>query len=246
MDKQVLVAYATKYGATAEIAEKIGEVLREAGLQVEVRPADRAGDVGAYQAVVLGRAVYIGAWRTEAAHERRGSGGTDAGLALPGEAAAGRRSHRAPGRRPLSRRGELGQDELYREIRAKEHESGPRRLPGLGGHLGLGHRHRRSAESIGLGAGGAICWRPRQASLALRSAPRPRLLVGCSLGAAGRPAIWPAGTGRALPENRSETSSPNETVNKDQRGNDRYHPGPGWTLAHGLSEILQGTHLPVA
>jgi menaquinone-dependent protoporphyrinogen oxidase len=68
MDKQVLVAYATKYGATAEIAEKIGEVLREAGLQVEVRPADRAGDVGAYQAVVLGSAVYIGAWRKEAAN----------------------------------------------------------------------------------------------------------------------------------------------------------------------------------
>ena len=32
MDMQVLVAYATKYGATAEIAEKIGQVLRQAGL----------------------------------------------------------------------------------------------------------------------------------------------------------------------------------------------------------------------
>ena len=34
-DGQVLVAYATKYGATAEIAEKIGQVLRQAGLDME-------------------------------------------------------------------------------------------------------------------------------------------------------------------------------------------------------------------
>ena len=37
MDK-ILVAYATKYGATAEIAEKIGEVLRQAGLETDVLP----------------------------------------------------------------------------------------------------------------------------------------------------------------------------------------------------------------
>ncbi len=66
MDKQVLVAYGTKYGATAEIAERIGEVLRQAGLQADVLPADRVGDLGAYTAVVLGSAVYIGQWRKEA------------------------------------------------------------------------------------------------------------------------------------------------------------------------------------
>jgi menaquinone-dependent protoporphyrinogen oxidase len=67
MDEKVLVAYGTKYGATAEIAEKIGEVLRQAGLPADVLPADRAGDLGAYKAVVLGSAVYIGQWRKEAA-----------------------------------------------------------------------------------------------------------------------------------------------------------------------------------
>jgi menaquinone-dependent protoporphyrinogen oxidase len=67
MENQVLVAYATKYGATAEIAEKIGQVLREAGLRAEVIPADRVGDIAAYDAVVLGSAVYIGRWRKEAA-----------------------------------------------------------------------------------------------------------------------------------------------------------------------------------
>jgi menaquinone-dependent protoporphyrinogen oxidase len=67
MDKPVLVAYGTKYGATAEIAEKIGEVLSQAGLTADVVPADRVADLTHYGAVVLGSAVYIGRWRKEAA-----------------------------------------------------------------------------------------------------------------------------------------------------------------------------------
>ena len=65
--EKVLVAYGTKYGATAEIAEKIGEVLRQEGLEADVVRADRAGDLSSYRAVVLGSAVYIGRWRKEAA-----------------------------------------------------------------------------------------------------------------------------------------------------------------------------------
>jgi menaquinone-dependent protoporphyrinogen oxidase len=64
---QVLVAYASKYGATAEIADRIGQVLRQAGLNVEVLPAERVGNLQAYKAVVLGSAVYIGQWRKQAA-----------------------------------------------------------------------------------------------------------------------------------------------------------------------------------
>ena len=67
MDVQVLVAYATKYGATAEIAEEIGQVLRQAGLRTDVLPADGVSDLNPYKAVVLGSAVYIGKWRKEAA-----------------------------------------------------------------------------------------------------------------------------------------------------------------------------------
>jgi menaquinone-dependent protoporphyrinogen oxidase len=66
METGVLVAYASKYGATAEIAEKIGEVLRQAGLSADVRPADQVHDVSAYQAVILGSAVCIGRWRKQA------------------------------------------------------------------------------------------------------------------------------------------------------------------------------------
>jgi menaquinone-dependent protoporphyrinogen oxidase len=66
MEGNILVAYATKYGATAEIAEKIGEVLQQGGLKTDVKPADQAGDPSQYQAVVIGSAVYAGQWRKEA------------------------------------------------------------------------------------------------------------------------------------------------------------------------------------
>jgi len=67
MDIQVLVAYASKYGATKEIAEKIGDALRQAGLRADVLLANRVKDLTPYKAVVLGSAVYIGGWRKEAA-----------------------------------------------------------------------------------------------------------------------------------------------------------------------------------
>jgi len=67
MDKKVLVAYASKYGATAGIAEKIGQVLEEQGVAAEVRPAGQVDDVSAYRAVVLGSGVYAGSWLKPAA-----------------------------------------------------------------------------------------------------------------------------------------------------------------------------------
>jgi menaquinone-dependent protoporphyrinogen oxidase len=67
MSAKALVAYATKYGATAEIAEKIGEVLRADGISADVSPVTGVKDLSSYGAVVLGSAVYIGRWRKEAA-----------------------------------------------------------------------------------------------------------------------------------------------------------------------------------
>lgn len=66
MNMQVLVTYATKYGATAEIAAKIGQTLQQAGFHADVLPAGEVGDVAAYQAVIVGSAVYVGKWRKEA------------------------------------------------------------------------------------------------------------------------------------------------------------------------------------
>lgn len=66
MDTQVLVTYATKHGSTAEIAERIGQVLRDAGLPADVAPTYGVDDLARYTAVVLGSAVYIGRWRKQA------------------------------------------------------------------------------------------------------------------------------------------------------------------------------------
>jgi menaquinone-dependent protoporphyrinogen oxidase len=59
---RVLVTAASKYGATAEIAEAIAEVLAGNGLDPAVVPPDEVDDVAAYDAVVLGSAVYAGHW----------------------------------------------------------------------------------------------------------------------------------------------------------------------------------------
>ena len=67
MNSNVLVAYASKYGATKEIAEKIGQVLKDAGFIIDVLPADKVTDLDPYKAVILGSAVYIGGWRKQAA-----------------------------------------------------------------------------------------------------------------------------------------------------------------------------------
>jgi menaquinone-dependent protoporphyrinogen oxidase len=63
---RVLVAYGTKHGATAEIAEAIGKALSAAGLEVDTLRARRVRSLEPYRAVVLGSAVYAGRWRRDA------------------------------------------------------------------------------------------------------------------------------------------------------------------------------------
>ena len=57
-----LVAYASRYGATQGIAERIGARLTGAGQQVEVRSVKDAGDLAGYDAFVIGSAAYMGSW----------------------------------------------------------------------------------------------------------------------------------------------------------------------------------------
>ena len=52
----ILVAYATRHGATQGIAERIAERLRTAGLDAEVRPATDVRDPSGYDAFVVGGA----------------------------------------------------------------------------------------------------------------------------------------------------------------------------------------------
>ena len=65
-DAKVLVAYASKYGSTAEVAERIGDTLQEAGLQVDVRSVQDVKDLSPYRAVVVGGGIYAGKWHSGA------------------------------------------------------------------------------------------------------------------------------------------------------------------------------------
>jgi menaquinone-dependent protoporphyrinogen oxidase len=63
---RVLVTYGTKMGGTAGIAEILGDALSDAGFHLDVRPTADVADVGAYDAVVVGGAVYAGRWHRDA------------------------------------------------------------------------------------------------------------------------------------------------------------------------------------
>ena len=66
MSDRVLVAYSSKHGSTAEIAQLIGKTLDDAGLGVDVRKVAEIRSLAPYRAVVVGSAVYMGRWRREA------------------------------------------------------------------------------------------------------------------------------------------------------------------------------------
>ncbi|MEV5607565.1 flavodoxin domain-containing protein [Streptomyces sp. NPDC052225] len=62
---RVLVAYGTKRGATADIAEQIADALKKTGCAAETRPAGEVRDLAEYDAVVLGGALYAGRWHRD-------------------------------------------------------------------------------------------------------------------------------------------------------------------------------------
>jgi len=69
---RVLVTWASKHGATAEIAAAVARGLQESaagragGLVATAVPVDQRPDPARFDAVVLGSAVYLGRWRAEA------------------------------------------------------------------------------------------------------------------------------------------------------------------------------------
>jgi len=72
---RILVAYASRCGSTAEIAEALGRDLQSRGYKPEVLPVAKVSQLGGYQAVLLGSAVRAGNWLKEATgfvrqHER--------------------------------------------------------------------------------------------------------------------------------------------------------------------------------
>jgi menaquinone-dependent protoporphyrinogen oxidase len=62
----ILVAYASKYGATQGIAECIAQKLVASGLEAHACPIKAAGDLAGYEAFVIGGAAYMGSWLKDA------------------------------------------------------------------------------------------------------------------------------------------------------------------------------------
>lgn len=63
---KILVAYASRHGATKGIAESIARKLERTGLDVTLRSVNEAGPVDDYDAFVIGSAAYLGGWLGEA------------------------------------------------------------------------------------------------------------------------------------------------------------------------------------
>ena len=64
--KKVLVAYASYCGTTGGVAEAIGRVFCDAGVDTDIRLVKNVDDVSAYSAVVVGSAVRSTSWYPEA------------------------------------------------------------------------------------------------------------------------------------------------------------------------------------
>jgi menaquinone-dependent protoporphyrinogen oxidase len=66
MTNKILVTYASRFGATAGVAEAIAKTLAEHGAQIDVLPMKEVKDLTPYRAVVAGSAINGGAWLPEA------------------------------------------------------------------------------------------------------------------------------------------------------------------------------------
>lgn len=63
---KILVAYASRCGSTADIAEGLGRDLLSRGYRPEIVPVAKVSGVSAYQGLLLGSAVRAGNWLPEA------------------------------------------------------------------------------------------------------------------------------------------------------------------------------------
>ena len=174
----VLVAYATKHGATQGIAERIAVRLSAAGLRADVKPIKAVGDLSGYSAFVVGSAAYIGRWLPEATEFVRanrtvltdrptwlfssgplGTEPTDA-LAQDQRVAAEPKEMPAPRGDPAARPPRLlrcfdpGQARAPRpgdpDPTRRPRAAAGGRLPRLARHRGLGSGHReRAGASVG-------------------------------------------------------------------------------------------------
>jgi menaquinone-dependent protoporphyrinogen oxidase len=63
---KILIAYASEFGSTGEVAEAIGDVLCEEGNTVETKWIKNVKDLNNYDAVIIGSAIQYDGWMSEA------------------------------------------------------------------------------------------------------------------------------------------------------------------------------------
>jgi menaquinone-dependent protoporphyrinogen oxidase len=63
---QVLIGYASRFGSTRDIANRIANAVRTDGNDVDLCSVDEISDFERYDAVVFGSGVYDGSWTAEA------------------------------------------------------------------------------------------------------------------------------------------------------------------------------------
>lgn len=63
---KILVAYATRYGSTKEVAESIAATLHENGLAVEIQPLRDVRSLESFSAVVMGAPLQMFRWHKDA------------------------------------------------------------------------------------------------------------------------------------------------------------------------------------
>lgn len=68
MSTTILVAYATRYGSTQEVAEAVAATLREHGREVALQPMHNVRSLEEYGAVVLGAPLFMFHWHKDALH----------------------------------------------------------------------------------------------------------------------------------------------------------------------------------
>ncbi|MGB9939434.1 flavodoxin domain-containing protein [Methanosarcina sp.] len=66
MQARVLVAYASRYGSTQEVAETIAATMHESGLMVDLKSMKEVKSLEGYAAVVLGAPLYTLHWHKQA------------------------------------------------------------------------------------------------------------------------------------------------------------------------------------
>ena len=66
MSGSILVAYATRYGSTQEVAEAVAAAIREDGQTVDCRPAKEVRSLDGYTAVIVGAPLYMFHWHKDA------------------------------------------------------------------------------------------------------------------------------------------------------------------------------------